>query len=62
MATATITEIGASCKLFLKGEDVKYGDFRDDLIRDGFAVVKGAIPRDRADKYVDQMYTWLEDL
>jgi hypothetical protein len=39
-----------------------YGDFRDDLIRDGFAVVKGAIPRERADTYADKMFTWLEDL
>jgi hypothetical protein len=39
-----------------------YGDFRDDLIRDGFAVVKGAIPRERADTYATKMFTWLEDL
>lgn len=41
--------------------DAPYGDFRDDLIRDGYAVVKGAIPRDRADSYADRMYTWLEE-
>ena len=26
----------------------------------GFAVVKGAIPRDRADKYAGEMYSWIE--
>lgn len=26
------------------------------------AVIKGAIPRDRADAYADQMYGWLEGL
>lgn len=54
--------LGSTCHLFGRGEDFKYGDFRDDIVRDGFAVVKGAIPRDRADMYAGQMYKWLEDL
>jgi hypothetical protein len=51
-------------KLFLRGakEEAAFGDFRDDLQRDGFAVVKGAVPRERADKYAEQMFQWLEDL
>ncbi|KAH8685360.1 hypothetical protein BGZ60DRAFT_476597 [Tricladium varicosporioides] len=32
-----------------------------DLIRDGYAVVKGAIPRERADGYANDMFTWLEE-
>lgn len=44
------------------GTDAKYGDWRDDLARDGYAVIKGAIPRERADKYADKMYSWLEGL
>jgi hypothetical protein len=44
------------------GAKPTYGDFRDDLIRDGYAVIKGAIPRERADKYADAMYSWLEGL
>lgn len=39
-----------------------YGDWRDDLARDGYAVLKGAIPRERADKYADAMFSWLEGL
>lgn len=39
-----------------------YGDFRDDLVRDGYAVIKGAIPRDRADGYGEAFYTFLESL
>lgn len=39
-----------------------YGDWRDDLARDGYAVIKGAIPRERAEKYADAMYSWLEGL
>lgn len=36
--------------------------WRDDLARDGYAVLKGAIPRERADKYADAMFSWLEGL
>jgi hypothetical protein len=46
----------------LDGSEEVYGDFRDDLVRDGYAVVKGAIPRERALKYVEEMYDWLEGL
>jgi len=51
-------------KLFLIGakEESAFGDFRDDLQRDGFAVVKGAVPRERADQYAEQMFQWLEGL
>lgn len=49
-------------RLFEKNSDFTYGDFRDDLLRDGYAVVKGAIPRERADAYAEQMYSFLEDL
>ncbi|KAK0102120.1 hypothetical protein ONS96_006084 [Cadophora gregata f. sp. sojae] len=37
-----------------------YGDFRDDLVRNGYAVVKGAVPRDRADGYGRAFYDFLE--
>ncbi|GAA5987453.1 hypothetical protein JCM10908_001958 [Rhodotorula pacifica] len=37
-----------------------YGDFRDDLVRDGYVVVKNAISADRAAHYVDEIQTWLE--
>ena len=49
-------------RLNLDGHDAKYGDWRDDLALDGYAVIKGAIPRDRALSYADQMYSWLEGL
>ncbi|RMY72401.1 hypothetical protein D0863_04514 [Hortaea werneckii] len=47
--------------LKLDGNDPTYGDWRDDLVRDGKAVIKGAVPRERADSYADAMYSWLED-
>ena len=64
--TETVTSgyEGIVGKLFLRGakEEASFGDFRDDLQRDGFAVVKGAVPREKADKYAEQMFQWLEDL
>jgi len=61
--TSTVTlkalEEGA---LRVDGTDTKHGDWRDDLVRDGYSVIKGAIPRERADRYADKMYSWLEGL
>lgn len=54
--------LGTTCTLFTKGEQHQYGDFRDDIIRDGLAVVKAAVPRERADNYADRFHQWLEDL
>ncbi|KAE8155180.1 hypothetical protein BDV25DRAFT_135228 [Aspergillus avenaceus] len=44
----------------LDGLPTNYGDFRDDLNRDGYAVIKGAIPRARALKYADSFLSYLE--
>ncbi|KAF4313959.1 Phytanoyl-CoA dioxygenase [Botryosphaeria dothidea] len=41
-------------------DNVQYGDWRDDMFRDGYAVVKGAVPPERCEKYIDDMYAWLE--
>ena len=67
--SATITEtttplkvVATSQALKVDGTDPKYGDWRDDLVRDGFAVIKGAIPKERAEKYADAMFGWLEGL
>lgn len=38
----------------------EFGDFRDDLLRDGFCVVRGAVPRERADEYGQDMFDYLE--
>lgn len=66
MSTTTVTETSTapaqSLRMRVDGTDPKFGDFRDDLARDGYAVVKGAVPRDRALKYADDMYSWLEGL
>lgn len=68
-ATTTVTETAQANpnlhgfgRMRLDGTDKHWGDFRDDLARDGFAIVKGAIPREQALKYADEMYSWLENL
>ncbi|RDW60314.1 hypothetical protein BP5796_11920 [Coleophoma crateriformis] len=48
-------------RLAMSGSSGPLSDWHRDLIRDGFAVVKGAVPKERADKYANDMYTWLED-
>ncbi|KAL1614334.1 hypothetical protein SLS54_009828 [Diplodia seriata] len=42
-------------RLLCSEADKTYGDFRDDLSRDGYAIIKGAIPRERADQYADDI-------
>lgn len=69
MTTETISTTATSIvlpssgyRMQVDGSDPKFGDWRDDLIRDGYAVVKGAVPRERALKYADQMYSLAESL
>ncbi|KAL4950798.1 MFS transporter [Aspergillus filifer] len=47
--------------LLFAEKDVTYGDWRDDLVRDGYDVVKGAVPRERAEKYADDFMSYLEN-
>lgn len=49
-------------RMRVDGTDRHFGDFRDDLTKDGFAIVKGAIAKEQALKYADEMYSWLEGL
>lgn len=48
-------------KIFAK-EGVTYGDWRDDLVRDGYAVVKGAVPKDQIEAIGEDMMSYLENL
>ena len=52
--------VEASDALDFSGETV-YGDFRDDLVRDGFAVVKAMSP-ERAAEHADAFHRYMEDL
>ncbi len=37
-----------------------YHPRRTDLIRDGYAVIKGVVPRERCAEYVEDIHEWLE--
>ncbi|KAJ4298140.1 hypothetical protein N0V90_006039 [Kalmusia sp. IMI 367209] len=41
-------------------ETVTAGDWRDELFRDGYVVVKGVLSDQKAQSYVDGMFQWLE--
>jgi len=68
MTTTAITEqvkttvTAEGVRLKIDGTDPVYGDFRDDLARDGYAVVKGAVPKERALQYASRMLGLLESL
>ena len=51
-----------SGRLLVTGKEAPFNDWRDDLVRDGYAVVKRAIPKDRTEGYVNELHSWLEDL
>lgn len=60
--TPSVKKLLSDNKLATSEHKNVFGDFRDDLIRDGYAVVKGAVPRDRADAYGRAFYDFLESL
>lgn len=66
MSTNTITQSAQAFsrsgqqRLKIDGTDGTFNDWRDGLIRDGYAIVKGAVPKDRALSYADRMYSLLE--
>ena len=37
----------------------QYGDFRDQLFKDGYAVVKNAVPEEKCKEYIERMTQWL---
>jgi hypothetical protein len=60
--TTQTTLQGPQLGMALDGRPTNYNDFRDQLNRDGYAVIKGAIPRDRADRYAHKFLSYIEDL
>ncbi|KXH35356.1 hypothetical protein CSIM01_08931 [Colletotrichum simmondsii] len=60
-ATAPLKPQPAGPNRLFSQEGAVFGDFRDDLLRDGYVVVKGAIPRERADAYGEEMMSYLEN-
>lgn len=60
--TPSIKKILSDSRLTAANLKPIFGDFRDDLVRDGYAVIKGAVPRERADRYGREFYDFLESL
>ncbi|KAL3419177.1 phytanoyl-CoA dioxygenase [Phlyctema vagabunda] len=58
--TPSIKKILSDSRLATAEFQPIFGDFRDNLVRDGYAVVKAAVPRDRADVYGNAFYDFLE--
>ncbi|KAL1636194.1 hypothetical protein SLS58_009888 [Diplodia intermedia] len=56
--TAQTTTVDNEAKV-LKNLQAAHGDWRDDLARDGYAVIKGAIPASRAASYRARAHDWL---
>lgn len=50
----------ATAALLTINLDQHFGDWRDDLARDGFVILKGAIPRERALAYRQSFFDWIE--
>ncbi|CAK44625.1 hypothetical protein CBS115989_1788 [Aspergillus niger] len=44
----------------IQTQQPQYGDFRDDFFRDGYAVIKGVLSKERASEYQSEALTWLE--
>ncbi|KAF2227131.1 hypothetical protein BDZ85DRAFT_279023 [Elsinoe ampelina] len=63
MSTTQTQEVTSSLNIGvikLTGEDAPSTGWQADLARDGFAVVKGAVPKERAAQYAERMHEWLE--
>lgn len=58
--TMRVRGVDASDCLDFSG-NTTYGDFRDDLVKDGFCVVK-AIDREKAKQHADAFHKYMEDL
>jgi hypothetical protein len=43
-------------------QEAELEDWQKEIQENGFTVIKGAVPRERAEGYVNEMYQWLEDL
>lgn len=59
--TATPPPTFVSASKFAETSSTKtHGDFRDDFFREGFAIIKGVITKERAAEYVEASLDWLE--
>jgi hypothetical protein len=56
-----MTRVHIPVEVFANQEG-EFEQWQKDIAENGYAVVRGAVPRERAEAYVNEMYQWLEDL
>jgi hypothetical protein len=54
------TKVGGATDILEKQMSQKFGDWRDDFFTNGYTVVKGAIPRERAIQYRERAMEWFQ--
>lgn len=62
MSTQTSTQTFEVEQLRLKANNSPVNDWQADLARDGYAIVKGAVAKEKAAEYAERMYRYLEGL
>lgn len=58
----TVTQITFGETIRLNVDKTQGHDWKADLARDGYAVVKGAVAKEKAATYAERMYQYLEGL
>lgn len=59
-AAVPASKLAAAAPVPQDMETRTYGDWRDDFFRDGFVVLKGVVPKERATQYQSEALSWLE--
>lgn len=54
------TKVGGENTLLSSQINQTFGDWRDDFFKKGYIVIKGAIPRERADAYREKAIDWFQ--
>lgn len=62
MSTQILTQTFEVEQLRLKASNSPINDWQTDLARDGYAIVKGAVAKEKAAQYAERMYEYLEGL
>jgi hypothetical protein len=54
------TKVSGQSDILSKQAAGKFGDWRDEFFKSGYTVIKGAIPRERAEEYRQRAIEWLQ--
>lgn len=59
---APATRIHIPVEVFANQEEAELEPWQKEIQENGYAVIKGAVPLERAEAYRNEMLQWLEDL